>query len=99
MLGHFTELPAAGIEPVGPDAPEPEEAEDDELVVGVVVAEFVAAWAAIPPPNTSAPVTATPAIALLIPRMSPPSGSWSVASTTAVKRPALGAPWEFGKRR
>jgi hypothetical protein len=44
MFGQWTELPAAGALPVGPVAPGvPEVPEDDELVVGVVVEEFVAA--------------------------------------------------------
>lgn len=67
MFGHFTELPAAGTLPVVPEAPELPG--DDELVVGVVVEEFVAAWAATPPPRTRAPEMARAAAVLWIARM------------------------------
>jgi len=62
MFGHFTEPPGAGTLPVVPETPELPV--DDEPVVGVVVAEFVAAWAATPPPRTRAPETARAAAAL-----------------------------------
>jgi hypothetical protein len=69
MFGHFTELPAAGAVPVAPEgAGVPEVPEDDELVVGVVD-EFVAAWAATPPPRTRTPETAKAAAVLWIARM------------------------------
>jgi hypothetical protein len=70
MLGHFTELPAAGAWPGVPDPPGvPEPPEDEELIVGVVVEEFVAAWAATPPPSTRTPETAMAAAVLWIARM------------------------------
>jgi hypothetical protein len=69
MFGHFTELPAAGILPVPPEAPGvPEMPDDGELFVGDVE-EFVAAWAATPPPKTRAPETAKAAAVLWIARM------------------------------
>ena len=67
MFGHFAELPAAGMEPVAPELPEVPE--DDWLVVGVVVDELVAAWAATPPPRTRAPETASAAAVLCIARI------------------------------
>ena len=68
-MGHFTLLPAAGMPlgaPVAPEAPEPPA--DDALVEGVAE-EFVAAWAATPPPRIRAPETDSAAPALWIARI------------------------------
>jgi hypothetical protein len=106
MFGQLSELalPGAGVvdpvDPVDPDDPvAPVAAEDDALVVGVVV-ELVAAFAAMPPPITNAPDIANANAALWILRICTHLHLvWALLLTSSFKSAALGDPWEMCKSR
>jgi hypothetical protein len=63
MFGQFAASGVAAVDEPPDVEPEVEPDEPDAEVDGVAVVELVAAWAAIAPPKTSAPVRAVAAMA------------------------------------